>query len=58
MAQITSLLDDPERPVLAFCRTGTRCTNLWVASRADGERARAAAHARELGFDLSMACRT
>ena len=56
-AQMTSLLDDPERPVLAFCRTGTRCTNLWVVSRSEDERGRAAAHARALGFDLSMACR-
>lgn len=58
MDQMTGLLHDPGRPVLAFCRTGTRCTNLWVASRGEGERAEAAARARELGFDLSMACRS
>ena len=58
MAQMASLLDDPGQPVLAFCRTGTRCTNLWVASRDEGERAEAAARARQLGFDLSMVCRS
>ncbi len=51
----TALLDDARRPVLAFCRTGTRCTNLWVASREAGSRAGAAQRARELGFDLGMA---
>ena len=48
------LMADEDKPVLAFCRTGTRCTNLWVASKA-GEAREAAIHAaRQLGFDLSL----
>ncbi len=49
------LTSDASRPVLAFCRTGTRCTNLWVVTRAESEREQAVAHARGLGFDLEMA---
>lgn len=30
-----ALLSDAEGPVLAFCRTGTRCTALWALSHAD-----------------------
>jgi uncharacterized protein (TIGR01244 family) len=48
------LMADPERPVLAFCRTGTRCTNLWVASKTGEERETATGTARQLGFDLSL----
>ena len=28
-----ALFDDPSQSVLAYCRTGTRCANLWVTSR-------------------------
>lgn len=28
------LLDSVEKPVLAYCRTGTRCTILWAFARA------------------------
>lgn len=55
--QMSDLFDDPARPVLAFCRTGTRCTNLWVASREEAEKQHAAAHASGLGYDLGMAAR-
>ncbi len=55
--QMADLLDDPDRPVLAFCRTGTRCTNLWVASRQPEAREQAAQRARQLGYDLGMAAR-
>jgi len=55
--QMADLLDDPDRPVLAFCRTGTRCTNLWVASRQNEAREQAAQRARQLGYDLGMAAR-
>lgn len=55
--QMSDLLDDPDRPVLAFCRTGTRCTNLWVASRQPEAREQAAQRARQLGYDLGMAAR-
>jgi len=52
--RMRSLLDDTALPVLAFCRTGTRCTNLWVASRDDKSREQARAQARQLGYDLGM----
>lgn len=55
--EMADLFDDEERPVFAFCRTGTRCTNLWVLSRQPEERAEAVARARGIGFDLSMAAR-
>jgi sulfide:quinone oxidoreductase len=43
--------------VLAYCRTGTRCTNLWVASRSADEIKAAAEQAQSLGFDLSLVAR-
>lgn len=52
---MSDLLDDPARPVLAFCRSGTRCANLWVASRAAAERDAAIGIAKQHGFDLAMA---
>jgi uncharacterized protein (TIGR01244 family) len=52
---MSDLLDDPERPVLAFCRTGTRCTNLWLAGLGQSEREAAIEVARQKGFDLGMA---
>lgn len=52
---MSDLLDDPTRPVMAFCRSGTRCANLWVASRPPAEREQAIATARQCGFDLAMA---
>ena len=48
------LLDNPEEPVLAFCRTGTRCTNLWVATRGESESRAATDRAKSLGYDLAM----
>jgi uncharacterized protein (TIGR01244 family) len=57
VARMAPLLDDPERPVLAFCRSGTRCANLWVASRPEAERQQAAQTARQHGYDLGMAAR-
>jgi uncharacterized protein (TIGR01244 family) len=55
--QMADLLDDSSRPVLAFCRSGTRCTNLWIASLEDDERGQARELARRLGYDLSMSAR-
>ena len=52
--QMRRLLDDTVRPVLAFCRSGTRCTNLWVASRDNESSEQARAQARQLGYDLGM----
>ncbi|KGE02874.1 TIGR01244 family sulfur transferase [Pseudohaliea rubra] len=54
---IARLFDDGERPVLAFCRSGTRSTNLWISSRAPEEQESAREHARSLGFDVSMSGR-
>jgi len=48
------LFDDAGQRVLAYCRTGTRCANLWVATRSEEERQAAIQVAREIGFDLSM----
>jgi uncharacterized protein (TIGR01244 family) len=52
---MSDLLDDPSRPVLAFCRTGTRCANLWVAGLDGAQRESALAVAGQRGFDLGMA---
>lgn len=49
-----ALFDDPSHVVVAYCRTGTRCANLWVATRAEEDLAGAVQTAREIGFDLSM----
>jgi len=51
---MSDLLDDQERPVLAFCRSGTRCANLWVASVDAIDRKSAAGVAEQRGFDLAM----
>jgi len=48
------LFDDAGQRVLAYCRTGTRCANLWVATRSEEERQAAIQVARQIGFDLSM----
>lgn len=55
--QMCELLANPDKPVLAFCRTGTRCTNLWVASQQPDSKAEAAMKARDLGYDLGMVSR-
>ncbi len=52
---MSDLLDEPARPVLAFCRTGTRCANLWVAGCDEATREEAMRVARQRGFDLAMA---
>jgi len=49
-----ALFEDEETPVLAFCRSGTRCANLWVSARDPQEQAQAAQRAAGLGYDLSM----
>lgn len=50
-------LFDGDEPVLAFCRSGTRSTNLWISTREEGQRDAARAHAQSLGFDVSMSLR-
>jgi len=54
---MSDLLDDPARPVLAFCRTGTRCANLWVAGLDEAARAAALQVASQCGFDMAMAAK-
>jgi sulfide:quinone oxidoreductase len=49
-----ALFDDPSQSVLAYCRTGTRCANLWVTSQSGDEQAEAMQIARDIGFDLSL----
>lgn len=49
-----ALFDDPSQSVLAYCRTGTRCANLWVTSRTGDGQAEAIQMARGIGFDLSL----
>lgn len=34
VANFGKVLKEAEGPVLAFCRTGTRCTNLWALAKA------------------------
>jgi len=51
------LFDDPSQSDLAYCRTGTRCANLWVATRSDEDTPEAIKVARDIGFDLSMVVR-
>lgn len=51
------LFDDPSQSVLAYCRTGTRCANLWVATRSDQDTPEAIKVALDIGFDLSMVVR-
>jgi sulfide:quinone oxidoreductase len=48
------LFDDPGQSVLAYCRTGTRCANLWVTSQIGEAQAAAVQTARDIGFDLSL----
>lgn len=55
--QMEKLLRDDSRPVLAFCRSGTRCANLWVASREESEQDEAIDRAQRLGYDLGMVAR-
>jgi uncharacterized protein (TIGR01244 family) len=55
--KMAQLFDDESRPVFAFCRSGTRCTNLWVFTRAQDSRQQAIERASAMGYDLSMAAR-
>jgi uncharacterized protein (TIGR01244 family) len=48
-------LDAADGPVLAFCRSGTRSTNLWALAeaKAGGDPAEITARAAAAGYDLS-----
>lgn len=52
--RMAALFHDDSRPVLAFCRTGTRCANLWVNTANDTDSEAAREKVRTLGYDLSM----
>ena len=52
-----TLFDNAQHRVLAYCTSGTRCVNLWVASRSITERQMACKTVLEMGFDLSLAMR-
>lgn len=48
------MIRDAEKPVLAFCRSGTRCTILWALSAARTLPASdVVAKARNAGYDIS-----
>ncbi len=53
--QMAPLFADANKPAFAFCRSGTRCANLWVLTRDIAAREEAITAARQFGFDLSMA---
>lgn len=54
---MSDLLDDPAHPVLAYCRSGNRCANLWLASREAAAREQARAELGRCGFDAALASR-
>ncbi|HDZ38987.1 MAG TPA: TIGR01244 family phosphatase [Marinobacter sp.] len=48
------MIQESEKPVLAFCRTGTRCTVLWALSAARDTPARdVLVKASTAGYDMS-----
>ncbi|GGE73087.1 hypothetical protein GCM10011533_26850 [Streptosporangium jomthongense] len=48
------MIRDSEKPVLAFCRSGTRCTVLWALNAARTTPAREVfSKARNAGYDIS-----
>jgi len=49
-----ALLDKECAPVLAFCRTGTRCATLWAISEAENDTTNSIlSRAEDAGYDLS-----
>ena len=54
LSSMQAIFDAPDKRVVAYCRSGTRCANLWVASRPDEEKEFAIDLVRRIGFDLSM----
>jgi sulfide:quinone oxidoreductase len=55
---MAALFDDEQRPVFAFCRSGTRSSNLWIRTRGEPEAIDSArTHAQALGFDVSLSLR-
>ena len=53
-AAFSAAMDELPKPVLAYCRTGTRSTTLWALSQAGGKPLpEILATARTAGFDMS-----
>ncbi|SJL82834.1 TIGR01244 family sulfur transferase [Vibrio palustris] len=53
IAQFADILHTAQTPILAFCRTGTRCSTLWVEASNDlGSRAARRDTATSLGFSI------
>lgn len=51
--QFDEMIRKAEKPVLAFCRSGTRCTVLWALSSARSEPAQdIMTKARNAGYDI------
>jgi uncharacterized protein (TIGR01244 family) len=57
VAAMAAIFDDLEKPIFAFCRSGTRSTNLWVSTRETSAQPDSRKHAQQLGFDVSMSIR-
>ena len=52
--RFSEFLDNAEGPILAFCRTGTRCSSLWAMSQANTHSLNdILATAQSAGYDLS-----
>lgn len=54
LEQLADAFAGAEGPALAFCRSGTRSINLWLATRPAEELPESVQRARSLGYDLSM----
>ena len=53
VARFAPLLETASKPILAFCRTGTRCSTLWALSRARQDNIdQLLQTARSEGYDL------
>ena len=52
---MSAALSNAQGAVLAYCRTGTRSTNLWLMTLDKPEQAQAIEHAKALGYDLALA---
>ena len=54
VATFKTLLSSAEQPVLAFCRTGTRCAMLWALAQSGRQSAaEIIAAAAQAGYDVS-----
>lgn len=51
---LEALFEPGEGATLAFCRSGTRSVNLWLASRDPARIPAEAERVRQLGYDVSM----